>query len=241
MKFVAVVIIIQARMGSSRLPGKIMKKLNGKPIIQHILEFLKFTKTADKIVIATTTLPEDDIIESFSKKFSIDCFRGDPNNVLKRYYDCAKKFNADLVVRLTADNPLIDPNLVDELVSMCRNNRCDYTSNCLHITYPYGYSTCEVLTFSILKYLCENKTDPQTIEHVTFFIRQNPHLFNVQEIKAPSKLSRPNWRLSVDTEEDFQLMEKIFSHLYRLNHIIKYETLVKFLDSNQDLLISKNN
>lgn len=236
-----VLAIIQARMGSSRFPGKIMKELNGKPIIQHIVDFLKYSKTIDKIVIATTVLSEDDVVELFAKKIAIDCFRGDPNNVLERFYKCAIQYNPSLIVRLTADNPLINPKIIDELINICKNDSCDYVSNCLHQTYPHGYSTCEVLTFSTLKYLYENQKDNQSLEHVTSFIRKNPDSFKVKESKAPPNLSRPNWKLSVDTEKDYLLMKNIFSKLYHKDSFIDYDILIKFLDANKESLESKNN
>ena len=236
-----VLAIIQARMGSSRFPGKIMKELNGKPIIQHIVDFLKYSKTIDKIVIATTDLQEDDVVDSFAKKLKIECFRGSSENVLERFYKCAKKFNADLIIRLTADNPLINPKIIDDLINLCKNYNCDYVSNCLHLTYPYGYSACEIFTFSTLTRLYETQKDPKSLEHVTSFVRENPHLFNIQELSAPENLSRPNWRLSVDTVEDYSKMQKIFSSLYHENSFIDYPSLVQFLDQNKQIIESDQN
>jgi spore coat polysaccharide biosynthesis protein SpsF (cytidylyltransferase family) len=228
-------------MGSSRLPGKIMKELNGKPILQHIVDFLKHSKMIEKIVIATTDLQEDDVVDSFSKKLEIDCFRGSSKNVLERFYKCAKKYNANLIIRLTADNPLINPKIIDDLINLCINYHCDYVSNCLHPTYPYGYSTCEIFTFSTLSKLYETQKDHNSIEHVTSFIRENPNLFNIRELKAPENLSRPNWRLSVDTIEDYTKMQKIFSSLYRENSFIDYPSLVQFLDQNKQIIKSDPN
>jgi len=233
--------IIQARMGSSRFPGKIMKELNEKPILQHIVDFLKHSKMIGKIVIATTDLQEDDVVDSFAKKLKIDCFRGSSENVLERFYKCAKKFNADLIIRLTSDNPLVNPKIIDNLINLCKNSHCDYASNCLHLTYPYGYSTCEIFTFSTLTKLYETQKDPQSLEHVTYFITKNPNLFNIQEINAPKNLSRPSWKLSVDTIEDYIIMQKIFSSLYQENSFIDYPTLVEFLDRNNQIIKSDQN
>jgi spore coat polysaccharide biosynthesis protein SpsF len=236
-----ILVIIQARMGSTRLPGKVMKELNQKPILQHIVDFLKYSKMIDKVVIATTDLEEDDIIDSFAKKLEIDCFRGSAENVLERFYRCAKKYDADLIIRLTADNPLINPKIIDDLINLCKHNECDYASNCLHPSYPYGYSTCEIFTFSILIKLYETQKDPQSFEHVTYFITKNPNLFNVQEIKAPKNLSRPSWKLSIDTIEDYAKMQKIFSNLYKENSFIDYPILVEFLDQNKQIIESDQN
>ena len=237
----ATIAIIQARMGSTRFPGKIMKELNGKPILQHIVDFLKYSKMIDKVVIATTDLEEDNIVNSFAKKLEIDCFRGSSENVLERFYKCAKKFNANLILRLTADNPLINPKIIDDLINLCKHYNCDYTSNCLHPTYPYGYSTCEVFTFSTLTKLYETQKDPKSLEHVTYFITKNPNLFTIREINAPQNLSRPSWKLSVDTPNDYFKMQKIFSSLYHENSFIDYPTLVEFLDKNKQIVESVQN
>jgi spore coat polysaccharide biosynthesis protein SpsF len=237
----ATIAIIQARMGSTRFPGKIMKELNGKPILQHIVDFLKYSKMIDKVVIATTDLEEDNIVNSFAKKLEIDCFRGSSENVLERFYKCAKKFNANLILRLTADNPLINPKIIDDLINLCKHYNCDYTSNCLHPTYPYGYSTCEVFTFSTLTKLYETQKDPKSLEHVTYFITKNPNLFTIREINAPQNLSRPSWKLSVDTPNDYFKMQKIFSSLYHENSFIDYPALVEFLDKNKQIVESVQN
>ena len=237
----ATIAIIQARMGSTRFPGKIMKELNGKPILQHIVDFLKYSKMIDKVVIATTDLEEDNIVNSFAKKLEIDCFRGSSENVLERFYKCAKKFNANLILRLTADNPLINPKIIDDLINLCKHYNCDYTSNCLHPTYPYGYSTCEVFTFSTLTKLYETQKDPKSLEHVTYFITKNPNLFTIREINTPQNLSRPSWKLSVDTPNDYFKMQKIFSSLYHENSFIDYPALVEFLDKNKQIVESVQN
>jgi len=228
-------------MGSSRFPGKIMKELNGKPILQHIVDFLKHSKMIEKIVIATTDLQEDDVVDSFAKKLNIECFRGSSKNVLERFYKCAKKFNADLIIRLTADNPLVNPKIIDDLINLCKNHNCDYVSNCLHPTYPHGYSTCEIFTFSTLTKLYETQKDPKSLEHVTYFVRENPDSFNIKELKAPKNLSRPDWKLSVDTIEDYSKMQKIFLNLYHENTFIDYPALVEFLDQNKQIVKSDQN
>ena len=229
------VAIVQARTGSVRLPDKVMFNIEGKPILQHILDFLKHCKLVDQIVVATTTLTEDDKIEKLVKNMGINCFRGSPDNVLQRYYECAKKFNADLIVRITADNPLIDPELVDTVIKICKETNCDYSSNMIHQSYPLGYLV-EALTFSTLKKIYEKQKDSMSKEHVTYHIRQNPDMYNVKEVCTPSKMERPFWRLTVDHIEDFNLISKIFSLLYVSGSYIKYSSVVQLLDNNKDLL-----
>jgi len=228
--------IIQARTGSTRLPNKALLKILGKPILKHIVDFLKFSKLIDQIVIATTTLAEDDEIEKFSKKLGILCFRGSSQNVLDRYYQCAKNFKGDLIVRITSDDPLIDPSIVDKIIETCNKTKSDYASNTLKQTYPLGFSSCEVFTFSLLEKLHREQNDPLSREHVTYHIRKNPDLYNVVNIAAPEHLSRPNWRLTVDYYEDYQLMSEIFSKLYNPKFYIKYSEVVKLLDKEKELL-----
>lgn len=228
--------VIQARIDSTRLPRKIMMPIQGKPILEHIITFLKYSKLTDQIVVATTILSQDDEVEKLSKIMDVDCFRGNSENVLSRYYECAKFFKGDLIVRITADNPIVDPVLIDEVIRLCKETECDYASNVLNKTYPLGYSPCEAFTFATLKKLHKNQKDPRSQEHVTYHIRQNPYLYNIRDVKAPSNLARPNWRLTVDYIEDFELISKIFSRLYIPNSFIKYQTLVEFLDKNKHLL-----
>jgi len=234
-KKLKVLAIIQARTGSTRLPRKALRKIQGKPILHHIIDFLGHSKQIDKIIVATTTLKNDDEIVDFSKQINVDCFRGSSDDVLGRYYECAKHYGGELIVRITSDNPLIDPELVDKVIRVCKETNCKYASNMIHQTYPLGYLV-EALTFPTLKKLHENYTDPLNREHVTYAIRQNPKSFDVQEIFAPSDLERPNWRLTVDYEDDFNLISEIYSKLYKSNHFIPYRAVVEFLDKNKDLL-----
>ena len=229
------IIIIQARMDSKRLPGKVVMKIQGKTILEHIVNFSKFSKLADKIIIATTSLPEDDKIANLSTKLGIDCYRGNPNDVLERYYECAKLFKGDLIIRLTGDNPLIDPALVDEVIQICKETGCDYASNMIHQTYPLGYLV-EAITFDTLKKINFTQKDPLSREHVTYHVRQNPQMYNIEEVFAPSELARPHWRLTIDNIEDFHLISEIFSRLYEPSSVIEYRRVVDLLDENKDLL-----
>lgn len=230
-----VLIIIQARMGSSRLPGKVLMILHGKPMLEHMVDFLRHSKLTDQIVVATTILSQDNKIEELCKTLGVDCFRGSSEDVLKRYYDCAKLFKGDLIVRIAADDPLVDPTLVDEVIRVCKETKCDYASNILHRTHALGYLV-EGFTFSTLKKLHETQKDPLSREGVTYHIEQNPHLYDVREVPAPSDISRPMWRLTVDYLEDFKLMSEIFLRLYKPNSYMTYRSVVNLLDKNKDLL-----
>ena len=131
--------IIQARMGSTRLPGKTMKKINGDiPMLKFQLEQLESSKYIKKIVIATTTMGSDNLIVNFCEENNLDYFRGQSKDVLDRYYQCAKKFNFSVIVRITSDNPLIDPEIVDEVINKFVNLKCDYMSTEHPRTYPFS-------------------------------------------------------------------------------------------------------
>lgn len=230
-----VLAIIQARMCSSRLPGKVLMKFSGKPLLQHIVENLQHCNYLNEIIIATTILPEDQKIRDFAKSIGIKCFSGDPDDVLKRYYDCAKLHNGDIILRVTGDSPLTDCNLTDMVIKTCIDFNCDYVSNVLHLTYPLGYNSGEAVPFKILKYLHDSQLDSLSREHVTFHIRNNPQLYEIKEIKAPLELQRSNWRLTVDYPEDYELLVKIFDGLYDDDFIIDYKKLVDYLDSHPEL------
>ena len=138
--------IIQARMGSTRLPGKVLKKINGEvPMLKFQLDQLKHSKRIEKIVVATTNMEEDDEIVNFCKANDVECFRGESENVLDRYYQCAKKFNFSIILRIPSDKPLIDPEIVDEIIGKFDLESYDYVSNFLTLSYPSG-TEVEVLS-----------------------------------------------------------------------------------------------
>ena len=234
-KLLKVLTIIQARMGSTRLPNKVLMEINGKPILEIIIEFLKLSKLTDQIIVATTELLQDDKIEELCKCLKIKCFRGSSNDVLQRFSDCAKLYEGDLIVRITADDPLIDVDLLDKVIQTCKKTKCDFASTAINSGYPLGYFI-EAVTQSTLEWLNKTQRDLLSREHVTYYIKQNLNSFIVQNIRSSDSLSRPNWRLSIDYPEDFSLMSKIFEKLYKKNSFIKYVDVVNFLDNNLDLL-----
>ena len=230
-----VLCLLQARMNSERLPEKIMKEISGVPIIGHILHFLSFSKKIDEIIVATTTNSSDDVLVNYLDKHNWKYFRGDENDVLLRYVDALKQFPADYVVRITADNPLIDPEIVDSVIEQAIITKSDYSSNHLIKTYPLGY-VVEVInakTLLNIEKLTQNSDDR---EHVTWYVYQNRDKFSTSNFLAPTNLFHPNWRLTVDTKEDFQLIEKIFGLLYKENSFIKYSDVVNLLLEKPELL-----
>ena len=224
-----ILVIIQARTGSKRLPDKVLMKIQGKSILEHIVNFLKFSKKIDQIIVATSDLKSDDKIEKLCKKINVSCFRGNSLNVLKRYFDCATSFKGDVIVRITADNPLIDPKLVDKAVSLLIGKKLDYVTNMIHQSYPEGYLV-EVFTFNTLKRVYETFHDDESKEHITFQLRKRPQGFKIGEFFAAKNKQRPNWRLTVDYDEDIKLIKKLFSNLYQPNSFIQYNSVFKYLE-----------
>ena len=223
--------IIQARMGSSRLPGKVLKELEeGKPVLFYLLKQLKHCKLMDKIVIATTNLKEDDKIDFFAGKERIECFRGSSKNVLERYYKCAKKYEFSTIVRITGDCPLIDPQIVDLVIEKYKENTFDYVTNCLKRTFPYG-TEIEIFSFNSLEKAYKNAELPSEKEHVTPYIRNHENEFRIYNIENKEDIS--NYRWVVDKKNDFELVKKIVSKI-KTSPILMKDILL-LLKSEPDL------
>lgn len=198
------VIIVQARMTSTRLPGKVLKEVLGKPLLAYQLERLRRVQLADEIVLATTTNQTDDILAAFAAKEEIRCYRGDEQDVLARYYQAAVMAEADVVVRVTSDCPLLDPAIVDDVIrSYQQEPATDYVSNTLTRTYPRGLDV-ECFSFEALERAYHEANELYQREHVTPYLYQNPRLFTVKEVKGDADYSFHRW--TVDTAEDFQLI-----------------------------------
>ncbi len=202
--------IIQARMGSSRLPGKaLMKSDSGKPLLYYVINQLRYCSKVKNLVIATTTNQEDDEIEKFAKDKSVNIFRGKEKDVLDRYFQCAKKYSFSTIVRITADCPLIDPQIVDKVIEQFFSGNYDFATNTLMRTFPIG-TDVEVFSFSALNKAWENAQLPSEREHVTpyFHNKENFKIINVENDKNISNL-----RLTVDRIEDFELIKQILNNI----------------------------
>jgi len=194
-------IILQARMGSSRLPGKIFMKIGDKSLLEHILSRLQSLKHDAKLIIATSTLLKDDIVCDFCRSHQTEYFRGSEQDVLERYYLCAKQFGFDHIVRLTGDNPFTDIEELDNLISFHLQAKADYTHS--FGVLPIGVGA-EIFTFKALEESYSNGTKENHREHVNEYIQEHPELFNIQVLDVPSFKQRPDVRLTVDTEIDLQ-------------------------------------
>lgn len=200
-------------MTSTRLPGKVLKEVMGKPLLEYQIERLKKVKQADDLVIATTINESDQPIIELCKKLNINYYRGSEEDVLSRYYEAAKQYQADVIVRVTSDCPLIDPAVVDEVINNFRKStgKYDYVSNTLERTYPRGMDT-EVFSIEALKEAYDKAVLTPEREHVTLYIYSHPEKFRLFSVKYKKDESSHRW--TVDTEEDFILIKAILEELY---------------------------
>ncbi len=207
-----IVAIIQARMGSTRLPGKVLKKVCGKTLLAHLVGRLKRSQTLDDIIIATSTDPRDKIIAEHAQGLGVKVFRGEEADVLDRYYRAACEFDVDTIVRITADCPLMDPAVMDKIIGVYQRNatRYDYVSNVNPQTFPIGMAV-EVFSFSTLEKTWLEAKLPAEREHVTLFIRSHKELFRQKNVACTKDYS--HCRITVDTPEDLHLVRRIFKRL----------------------------
>src|SRR3989344_38145 len=229
--------IIQARMGSTRLPGKVAKLILGKPMLAHQIERVRHAKLVDKIVIATTNKNEDEPIIDIARKSGVAFFRGDEKDVLDRFYMAAKEAGADTVVRLTGDCPLSDPQGIDEVVDYFLKNKDDYSGK--PHNYPEGLDT-EVFSFNALERACKEAKKPSEREHVTPYIINNPEIFKIKNpgegslYKGKTDISNYHW--SVDEEVDFKLVSEIYTELYSHKKLFLMNDVLDLIHQKPELL-----
>jgi len=223
-------VTITVRMKSKRLPGKAMKNLVGKPIIEHLIERLKLAKLPDDIILCTSTNPQDDILVEEAKKNNIRWFRGDEVDVLKRLLDAAKKYNLDFIVSTTGDNPLTDPCYVDKIIEKYKETDADYIT-CFDLplgTFSYG------IKVKALEKVVKLKKERDTEIWGVYFTKSN--IFKTEIVDVEKKLRHPEVRLSVDTPEDFRLMEEIYGRLYEPGEVFELREVIELLENNPQLI-----
>lgn len=227
-------VIIQARMGSTRLSGKVMKEIQGRTILSHVIDRVKQSKLIDEIIIATTTLDRDDVIEKEAIKCNVKVFRGSEEDVLSRYYCAAKKYCIDNVIRITSDCPLIDPNVIDEIIRYYLNNKYDIVTNAgsdlNQRTYPRGLDT-EIFSFKALEVADNRANKKYQREHVTPYIYETSN--KVYIYKNNINYSQHRWTL--DTEEDFQLIKIIYERLYKHKHHFYLDDIIEVFKNEPNL------
>ena len=202
--------VIQARMGSSRLPGKVLSDIAGRPMLAHVIERTAQIDEIDEVVVATTDLPEDEVVLEVAREFGAGAFAGSPSDVLDRYYLAAKQYEADVVMRVTADCPLLDPIVGDHVTSFYKHGQIDYCGNLLPPTYPDGVNI-EIVSFRALEKSWNHTTLSSDREHVTTYIRTHPDEFSIINVESPENMSHMRW--TVDEPADLEFIRQVFSHL----------------------------
>jgi spore coat polysaccharide biosynthesis protein SpsF len=224
--------VVQARMGSTRLPKKIMTDICGKPLISHIIEILKTVKKISEIIIASSVEQDNDILENFINinYNNIPVIRGDENNVLSRFYLCEKKFKSYYTLRITGDNPLLSYELAENLIEHALKNDTDYSAVSSSIT---GIG-CEIYKSNeLINFYSENLPE-YCKEHVTPYFYEHPEKYKISNY-VPD-LPEKSYRLTIDTEQDLKVIKKIFSSIYR-NKPVKLDELLEFCNNNETIFL----
>ncbi len=226
-----IIAIIQARLGSTRLPGKVLLDLEGKTVLERVIERVKSSKHINDVIVATTIDKKDLTIVKLCANLCISVYCGSVDDVLDRYYQAARLFKADHVLRITSDCPLIDSKIIDDVVTLHLSEKADYTSNTLKETYPDGQDA-EIFTFNTLKETWKNANLASEREHVTPFIRKNP-AYKLVNLESKIDLSQKRWTL--DNPEDYIFIKKIYENLYRNDSLFGMEKILKFIDENPEI------
>lgn len=232
--------IVEARMGSTRLPGKVLMKFNKIPAIRYLVERLKYVTELDDIIVATTINKKDDQLVKYLNKFNIKYFRGSEENVLQRVLNAAKKYDIQNIVQVTGDCPLIDPNIVSQTINVFKNNKSKYVSNSTIRTYPDGMDVAVFSTKDLQKVskLTKNKDD---LEHVTLYFKNNPNKFSQINLMAPSKHHIPELGLTLDEINDYKLINIIITKLHKSKKAFSLDEILSFLKTNKKYIkINKN-
>jgi spore coat polysaccharide biosynthesis protein SpsF len=224
--------VLQARTGSSRLPGKVLRPLAGKPMLERQLERLRRARAIDRLVVATSDDPQDEAIAALCGRTGTACFRGSLLDVLDRCYRAAAPYAPDHVVRLTGDCPLCDPELVDRVVARHLEGGYDYVSNTLVPTFPDGLDV-EIMRYSCLETAWREAALPSQREHVTPFIHGQPARFRLGLVRNDTDLSALRW--TVDEPEDFALVERIYEALYPAKPDFGTRDILALLDARPEL------
>ena len=229
--------IIQARMNSTRLYGKVLKKLDEKnPVLYYVIKQLQESKLIDKIVVATSELEIDDSIVKFTKKMKVDVFRGSPTDVLDRHYQCAKKYSFKIIVRVTSDNPLNDPQIIDRAIKKMNIGKFDCVTTSLLQTFPKGIHV-EVISMDALTKSWKNSSMPYEREYVTPYIYNNSKKFKIYNLVNPDNLSHISF--TINKNNDLKFVRKIISKIEKRPILIK--DILKLLKKEPELLeINKN-
>lgn len=230
-----IVAIIQARMGSTRLPGKVLKDVDGVPLLKYQVERVKKSYLIDQLVIATSTLDQDDSVVELCERNGIEVFRGSEDDVLTRYFECGRQYQADIVVRLTGDCPLSDPKIIDDAIAVFQGQEVDYLGNTVPVetsTFPDG-SDVEVFSMKALGRAHRECKDPYDREHVTFHFWKNDNGFCTIQLTRRKDLSK--YRFTVDYPEDLEVVEFIIKELKERGSFGHLQEIVEIIEDNPEI------
>lgn len=225
----SIAIIIQARMSSTRLPGKSMAMVEGHPLLWYVVERCK-ASSADVVAVATSVDPTDDPIEGFCRQQNVPCMRGNLEDVLDRYYQAARKLGAETVVRVTGDCPLIDPQIIDQVIARFRHGDVDYVSNTIERRFPDGLD-CEVCSLAALDRAWREATLKSEREHVTPYLYKHPERFRLGGVRAERDLSAMRW--TVDEARDLEFLRAV---VHRLGPDCRMNDIVELLEKEPELM-----
>jgi spore coat polysaccharide biosynthesis protein SpsF len=225
-----VVAIIQARMSSKRLRGKVLMQLAGIPVLEHVVQRVSYCKTINQVVVATSSDISDDDIETWCIDHKVECFRGNLSDVLDRFYQAAKHYQAEAIVRITADCPVIDPAIVDEVVEGYQVGGFEFYG--LAGEFPDGLD-CTVFSFSAIERAWNESVLPSEREHVGPYIEKNPEIFKSGALVKFKSMSHHRWTL--DEPDDFKLLSFIFNELYEKGSIFYTHQIIKLLEINPEI------
>jgi len=227
------VIIIQARMKSVRLPGKVLEPIEGIPLFGHVVRRMRKSVYFDDVVLATTKEPEDDELADYAGSEGVAVYRGSVADVLARYYHAAKEFGADVIARITSDDPFKDPAVLDKVARAFNGGRYDYVSNTIEPSYPEGLDV-EIFSKETLAKCFNEANKAFEREHVTPYIWMHPDKFSMLNIKCEKELSHMRW--TVDTKKDLIFAREIYKKLYPGEHLFGMAAIVKLLENDNALM-----
>lgn len=232
-----IVTVIQARMSSTRLPGKVMLPILGKPLLIRMVERVKRAKFIGELVIATSTNPEDDKIENLCLENNLNCFRGHLTDLLDRHYQVGKFYNADAVVKIPSDCPLIDPHVIDDVIKyyIANSDKYDYVSNLHPATYPDG-NDVEVISFKALECAWKEAQKDFEREHTTPYIWENPDKFRIGNVVWETGFDySTTHRWTIDFDEDYQFIKRVYEELYEQDYPFGLYDIINLLKQKPEI------
>lgn len=225
------IVIIQARMGSSRLPGKVLMPLGQHQVLDYVVNRSRKIKGVDEVIVATSNLPGDEAIVEWCKHHQVPFFQGSEEDVLARYYDCARKYEPDYIIRITSDCPFVDYLMASEVISLLKKQPSDAARIIGEL--PRGIIS-EMISFDTLTYIYSHGKEPRHREHVTYYAYEFSEKFQFAQYSAPTNLQHPQLRITLDTEEDYQLCKTIAGH-FKGDMLVSTEEVIQFMLKNPEV------